>query len=271
MFSTFMYPGRSAPPRITTGGGGGGGGTLLFNGDYSTGNFSQWGAVHNKDCNHTGLHYDAQGWTYPARIVTDPTLGIPVARYEVRSGDPGILGVGGSPRSEVADFDTGQMTEGNITWQKCATKFDSTWPTTASPSLWAVTHQWHAQTDGSPPVGFSCVTNGKWQLGVIRYSAPNVEIDRNKLWETDMLPGTWHEIKMRIRWSASDTVGFIELWHQGVRQTFLNSSTTYSIRTMMPGDPGDYYKEGLYRGDRAETGIVYHHGYKMATSEAALG
>ena len=48
----------------------------------------------------------------------------------------------------------------------------------------------------------------------------------------------WHDVKMQILWSASDTVGFIRLWLNGVRQTFLDGSDTYYVR-----DVGDTVSE----------------------------
>src|SRR6478736_3872342 len=137
MFASFARPARTAPPNFI-GGSSGDPGSLLFNGDFSTGNFSQWNAVHNKLENNSGSHYDTNfgpSYPYPASIVTDG--GLPTAKFEVHSGDPGIIGVGGSPRSEVADFNSHHMTEGDVTWQQFQVKFDAAWPTTASGSLWA--------------------------------------------------------------------------------------------------------------------------------------
>ncbi len=62
----------------------------------------------------------------------------------------------------------------------------------------------------------------------------------------------------------------IRLWHDGVAQTFINGSTTYNIRTLIPGAIPNYIKEGLYRAPRPETGILYHTGLVIATTEAAL-
>jgi len=247
-------------------------GTLLFNGDFSTSNFSQWNAVHNKLINNSGPRYDSSfgpNYPYVASIVQDG--GIPTARFEVRNGDPGIIGVGGSPRSEVADFNSGHMTEGSVTWQKFSVKLDASWPTTASGTLWSVISQWHSDTDGSPPLGLGCVTNGKMQLGAVRYAGPGSELSRPKIWETDMLPGTWHDLKFNICWSTSDTVGYVRIWRNGVLQTLADGSQKYFIRTMMPSGGNNYFKQGLYRGNRPETGIVFHRGYRFATSESALG
>ena len=75
---------------------------------------------------------------------------------------------------------------------------------------------------------------------------------------------------MQIHWSASDTDGWIRLWHNGVRQTFVDGADTYFVRTLIPGTTSNYYKEGYYRKPMSPTGIVYHTGFRCADSETAL-
>jgi len=251
-------------------------GTLWHNGEFD-GKFARWPAVHSKVINNSGLKYDQSfgpNYPYPATIVQDG--GLPCARFEVRQGDPGIIGVGGSPRSEVADFNSHQMFSGNVTWQKFSIKFDPSWPSTHSGSLWSVIAQWHSDTDGSPPLGLGCVTNGKWQLGVVRYAGPGSELSRVKIWEADIVRGVWQDLKFQIGWSTSDTIGYVRMWLNGVRQTFVPAvgqadPYTYFVRTLMPNGGGNYFKMGLYRGDRPEPGVVFHRGYRLGSSESILG
>jgi hypothetical protein len=77
---------------------------------------------------------------------------------------------------------------------------------------------------------------------------------------------------MRVTWSASDSIGSVELWHDGVLQTLTNGQTEYNVRTLTPGGGGVYYKEGYYRqAGIAPTGVVYHAGFRVASTQAALG
>lgn len=268
---TLPDPVVTAPPVGTLWTGNGG------NGDFSIGKFGQWSAVHNRYENHTGPHYDTNfgpNYPYPASIVQDG--GIPTARFEVRQGDPGIVGVGGSPRSEVADFRSGHMTPGETTWQRFQVKFDPSWPNVHSGSLWSVIAQWHSDTDGSPPLGLGCVTTGKWQLGCVRYAGPGSELSRPKLWEADIVRGVWQDLKFQICWSTSDTQGFVRMWRNGVRQAFVpaggqSDPYTYYVRTLMPGGGNNYFKQGIYAGPRAEPLVVFHRGYRFGSSEAVMG
>jgi len=71
----------------------------LFVGDYSTGNFSQWGWIQNALANASTGSWPTSG-SYPAQIVNDPVRG-PVARFEVRAGDRTSFDPSNVNRSEV--------------------------------------------------------------------------------------------------------------------------------------------------------------------------
>ena len=93
---------------------------------------------------------------------------------------------------------------------------------------------------------------------------------RVSIFDTPLAVGQWHDVTMQIRWSTSDTEGWIRLWLNGIRQTFLNGVDTYFVRTLVPGTTTVYYKEGYYRHQLPPTGIVYHTGFRSADSETAL-
>jgi MYXO-CTERM domain-containing protein len=58
-------------------------------------------------------------------------------------------------------------------------------------------------------------------------------------------------------------VGFVELWHNGVRVL-----SRFMHATMYPGQ-GIYLKLGLYRSDTVQpVGVVYHDGFVQATQLA---
>jgi hypothetical protein len=239
--------------------------TRLFTGDYATGDFSQWLYVQNKDYNGDSAGY--RNWGYPASIVTDSGRGY-VARYELRSGDL----VGPTERSEVAgdEANTGG-TEGQIRWYQFSTKFDATFPQNHASLGWGVTNQWKGSSSpASPPIAWTVNgQNGNWSLMINKQSSPNAFLEAFSIFDVPL--GTeWHDVKMQISWSASDATGWVRLWHNGVRQTFIGGGDTYFVRTLIPGDPTVYYKEGYYRQPMAPTGIVYHTGFRCADSEDAL-
>lgn len=271
----------------TPGGGGGGGdggpsdydpggtGTLLMNGDYSTNNFSQWSYIENE-------YYQGvpSGYTSPVYSLglTDDAIYGKAARFEVRSGDSPFLG---TERSEVLDFSdnrTGGDFDGDVRWYRFATKFDATYPTNAA--SWGLVNQWHdpnGSTFGSPLIVWSPdQNNGYFSLVYQRQQPGGVYLGNVTLWQTPLARGTWHEIKMQICWSANNAIGTQRLWYrQGggswQRQQFTGGVWVWTERTLGDGGPGVYYKEGRYRSPDADTDVVYHAGFRCATSEAALG
>ena len=101
--------------------------------------------------------------------------------------------------------------------------------------------------------------------------------------------GNWIDVKMQIKWSESDSDGFVNVWVNGMRQTLRYTSmpfnfptetpktspgTIFTGRTVVPNqeNTGVYYKEGLYRQKDVgfPTGIIYHGNFRTASDEASL-
>jgi hypothetical protein len=245
--------------------------TRLFTGDYSTGDFSQWGKVQNKGYNGDELHYVP---TYSATVVDDATKG-KAGRFEVHTDDipPGMPT---GARSEVEQDP--HASEGSTRWYAFSIKFDSAFPTNHGSLGWGITNQFRSDGISSEPTinfGFLGDTpDNHWSLIHIPQSAPLVQIGTVRLLDFPLDEGHWHDIKMRVVWSASDETGSVQIWYDGVRQTFpasVGGGQTFTGRTMIPGDSFVYYKEGYYRESGiAPTGIVYHAGFRIADSEDAL-
>ncbi|MGA5463061.1 polysaccharide lyase [Mycobacterium sp. NPDC050041] len=241
---------------------------LRFLGDYSTGDFRQW-SVQCPGYNGPGAEFPGSS---SAEVVPDPQYGH-AARFEVRRGD--VPPFGGGERSEVSGDDNSGGRAGQERWYRFATRFDPGFPGDHADLGWGVTNQWHGDADaGSPPLNWGVgEQNGQWTLLAARQSAPGQYLDTVPLFRTPLDAGRWHDVKMHVRWSTSDEDGFVELWLDGARQTFTDGSTTYRVRTLIPGTPAPsvYYKEGYYRqNDIAPTGIVHHAGFRCAETEGAL-
>lgn len=105
-----------------------------------------------------------------------------------------------------------------------------------------------------------------WTLRFNKHSAPlGSQAQTIDIWSTPLALGSWHDVKLQVGWSASDT-GLSDCGTTNIRER----TDHYYIRTLNPNGANDYYKEGLYRGDRPETGVVYHSGYRFADTEAGL-
>ena len=179
---------------------------------------------------------------------------------------------GGGERSQVGADDITGGTEGQTRWYEFSTKFDPTFPQNHADLGWGVTNGWHPDSGtGSGPFQWGVGTkNGYWSLIINKQSSPGAYLQTFSIFDTPLNVGQWHDVKMQVHFSTSDTTGWIRLWLGGVRQTFLNGADTYFVRTLVPGTTTVYYKEGYYREAMAPTGVVFTTGFRCATDEAAL-
>lgn len=242
------------------------GGTVVFNGDLSTGNFSQWPSVQNKFYNGPGDRFTGNR---AATIVNDPAKG-PAVRFEVREGDwPGFAS---GERSDMGASKASGGTEGQMRWYQWSTKFEPGFPS-GTQYGWAATNGFHPDSSrGSSTFEFSTGTSaGNWTVDVIEQSAPGSYIRSYPILQIPINPGNWHDIKLQVFWSVDKTKGYLRLWHNGIRQRFLNGQDTVYFSTIVPGTPTSYYKQGYYREGSPQTAVVYMTGFRAATTEAALG
>lgn len=253
-------------------------GNPLWVGGYETNNWNQWLYVQNRDLNGASAGYPAGGVgpnNWLAQIVTDPG-GRPgkVARFEMRPGFgvPNDSGAGSAlERTEVMSPQTTQASEGMTRWYQFATKFDSTFPLNHADLGFGTTNQWHS-VGWAAPLTFTCnARNGYWTMTAERRDSAGNFIDLVRLYETPIDRGNWHEIVCEIKWSGSDTTGYIRMIRNGVQQTMLNGSQTYTIRTLYPiANEYTYYKEGYYSAANSATRIVWHDSAACAATQADL-
>ncbi|ANH79992.1 hypothetical protein A8C56_02480 [Niabella ginsenosidivorans] len=84
-------------------------------------------------------------------------------------------------------------------------------------------------------------------------------------WSIPLSTSTWQQFVLRMNLSYSAATGYIELWYNGVKQTFSNGSQRYYCRTM----DADYCdpKWGVYGGDDAQATHIVK-GIRIGTSYA---
>jgi hypothetical protein len=247
--------------------------TPTFVGDFESGNFNQWPvcqniAVRSVVCSALGAP------TYSMQVEDQVVRqGRFAARFEVRHGDV-PSGICCGARAEVSGEAATRADEGDDLWYQWSTQFGQDFPAQKG---WSVLSQWHAYADGgSPPVAVATVGAGRWGIVLTKWNSPGQpDPPQFQPWSTPVVPGVWNDIKMHIKWSARDDVGFIEIWLDGAPQTFTDApcanETRCAIRTLMPDGGGVYFKQGYYRDDSiVPTGVVYHDGFSFADSDDGL-
>lgn len=218
-------------------------GRVLAQGDFETGDLSQWSGV-------AGI--SARSVT----VVRSPSRqGRFAARFEVRSGDNPI-GFGDRAQIQIGTRET----EGQTRWYAWSTRVSKSFPSYRS---FQVLAQWHAEADGSPPIGFFA-EGDDLVLRVHRHAAPGHVLEVRDIWRGPLARGTWRDIRMRVTWSGNDRRGSVRLWINGVSQRFDDGSGQRRIRTMYPGIR-NYFTMGYYRqSGLPRPGVVFHDGFRMS-------
>lgn len=247
----------------------------VFTGDFETGNLAQFDvcqtAVYNGPCQDLD-NSDHHGLRVQTAVRRQ---GEYAARFEIRDGDRPAICCG--ERSEVDPGMAGQVSEGDDLWYQWSTLFDQAFPADHARQGWGLVTQWHSSAaDGPPPVGlYVDVANGMWGLRINQQAVAGVAQATFVQWQTALATGTWHDMKLHIKFSEDERVGFVELWHNGLRQTFTGApcagQTRCGVRTLVPLGGGAYFKQGYYRDENVrDVGVVYHDGLSIARSEADL-
>ena len=214
-------------------------GRVLKRADFESGNLRQWNGVETVNRRRV-------------RVVRSSIQGRFAGRFEVRNGES-PFGIG--ERAEV-QIRTSER-EGQVRWYSWSTKFARNFPI-ARRGAWQVVTQWHANANGSPPLGFF-VDRNRLILRAHRHSAPRRLLSVRDLWSGPLRRGKWNHIKMRVRWSGSDRKGWVELWMNG-RKVLKRTK----VRTLYPGIR-NYFKQGYYRCScLTKTGVVFHDGFRQS-------
>ncbi|RKG63922.1 carbohydrate-binding protein [Corallococcus sp. CA054B] len=205
---------------------------IVWRGDFETGNRSQYSKEQMVSSDRL-------------QVVTSPVSeGKYALKATVKQGDDPINSSGN--RNELVYLSNEKV--GSEYWYRWKVMFANDFP---SVDAWQLFTQWHHDgCCGSPPIEFFV----KGEL--IRLTLN----DSGTVWSTALKRGAWQEFIFHVKWSPDSSVGYVELWHNGVQVL----KKTYA-KTMFSGQ-NNYLKLGLYRADTIKpVGVVYHDGMIQAT------
>jgi hypothetical protein len=222
-------------------------GSVAFNGDFESGGLSQWSSVQRVAQDRLDVVQS------PAR------QGQYAGRVEIRGGDP-LLHTG--QRSEVLWGADNNLTLKNgdeyyFGWSTYFAK-DFPSPTNGGHCLFI---QWKNGGTGSPPLDLEC----KNEQISITYGG------KCGGWNTPLVRGGWNDFVARIKFNASSSVGFIELWHKAPNEAAMTKKVDHCATSTLNSGINSYLKLGYYRRyDEQRTGVLYHDGMKVGSSYSAV-
>jgi hypothetical protein len=208
--------------------------SILWKGDFETGNTSQWTRLQTVANDRLLVVSD---------VVRDGKYSV---KATVKKGDDPINASGN--RNELLYLSL--ETPGVEYFYKWSTLFPSDYP---SSKKWQVFAQWHQMgCCGSPPLEFY-VVGEEMRL---RVGGSSGKI----LWSAPLVRGKWNDFVLQVKWSPDPKVGYVALYKDG------KPVVPKTMAATQFGDEKNYLKLGLYRdASISQTASVYHDGFTMAS------
>ena len=223
---------------------------------FETGNFKGWnlcqwnagGSIRNDNCET----YSGTG-EYAATVVNESAAHPKSARFELRNGD---IPFGSTERAEIArpDDGSGYVVEGDERWISFDLKFDSRWPVPDARSSWTIFFQWHGSgSTSSPPLALDIDTDD------VIYLVNNDSSGYQRTPVQSVVRNQWQRWVIHAKFSDDDAVGFAEVTIDGAPVL-----PRTSMATMIPGEPSNYLKIGIYRDPvNTATAILHYDNFSI--------
>lgn len=218
-------------------------GAVIWQGGFETGDLTEW----QTDDGDVGAQVVAED---RIRVVEDPTRDSRfAARFEVRQGDQWRDASG--DRAELIHWTA--EAEGDERWYSWSTRFAEDYPYDDE-NGWQIWTQWHSTGSATQPPLYFFASGDEIGLKTVYFDEGGRAEQAVTHWVADMDRGEWHDLRLRVTWSADPERGSIELWHNGEQVV---PPTT--VPTLGPDGAINYLKQGLYRSpDISEPAVVFH-------------
>jgi hypothetical protein len=188
-------------------------------------------------------------------------------RLRVLDGDVNPCTYTENPRAQVEK--AGLFAEGAERWIGHSTFFPANFPSIGT-SHWLIfsSYGFRAPYDGSAPGKFR-VRSGT--SDVIEYGRDE-RTNHDAIWRSAITKGAWTDLVVHIKFSTNSSVGFVEIYKNGVKQTMTNGSTRVYYATLKPTQTGaGSWNLSHYRSRGAAPDVtLWHDETKVGTSYAEV-
>ncbi|RAJ83468.1 polysaccharide lyase-like protein [Chitinophaga dinghuensis] len=228
---------NSNPATAKTGNAGAHVESLLFNGDAALGSSNVWKVLNFEGSGTITVETDptyGQVWKFYKPAASHRTEGHGAKNYQAAEGDDIYIGW----RSKLS-IPANQNTNAVFQWKA----FGSTLPMLQN-----------------YPIVLSTSSSNTFHL--MHYAPGKIGTE---VWVTPLSANVWNTMVLHLKVSRDSSIGFIEFWYNGTKQTLVNGTQRYYARTL----DADYCdpKWGVYGGDPADI-TNYVHGIKIGTTLA---
>jgi len=222
-------------------------GTVLWSGDFDTGDLRQYDAVQGVEPDRITLSSSPlREGRFATKLTTFDT-------------DTEITE---NPRSQL--MSAAQHFPGQEQFIGWSTFFPADFPAIAGDQAFFVFFQFHGKPySGSPPLGWAIAPDGRIEL------RRNQQYGFDRVWSMPLVKAQWVNFVARVKWSKNQSEGFVELWVDGVPQRFSNGQLRLNTQTVMDDQndglktiPTNYRRKGIIPGSVT----IYHDEVKLGTS-----
>jgi hypothetical protein len=245
-------------------------GTVLFRGDYDTGDFSQWTEPQSA-CTGGGYSTTNVGNTCASVVSSPVEEGSDAGKFTLNVDNPV------QSSTDRAEVYTSVANTGGYEGQEWYYGWWTMFPAAGNPSgFWPNFANFNVFTQFHNPG--SCAES--IQLGINAtglspylyfqddtYPAGNCNSSSSMIYRNlgSLLYDHWYHYVLRVKWSRDPSVGLVELWQDGTEVVPLTNTQT------MANVPGYsvYWKQGFYRAVFGALNTVYQDGAVRADSFTA--
>jgi hypothetical protein len=221
---------------------------VTFAGGFETGDLGEWSMTQSCKSNPAAMTVYSSA-SQPAWPV--PTQGYRALRFHVLDSDVSPCTPTSNPRAQL--LSDRMLRRGGEYWETFDVLFPQSFPDVPKSRWMLFQEDFGEPWRGSPPLGFGVYDlKGADSLQLRRDARFGYDV----LWSQPLVRGQWYRFGVHKR-IAPDSSGFVELWVNGVRQTFSDGSVQKSTPTMHPDATGDYrFIAASYRARGAMPGAV---------------
>jgi hypothetical protein len=241
---------------------------LLFSDDYSSGALGMWPTV--------------QSCPGAISVVSDPLRASgKSAKFTVTNNDTHTNCAGSpnqNPRAQLVSKPL--FKNGDDQYIGFSTFFPSGFPANVPSNFLQVAEIYGAPFAGGPPLGID-VLGDKMMFASCYFAADGTTLIYNRPWisKTPNHIGTaWENITLHVKFSPDKTVGYVEIWQNGAKQTFIDGTQRYYMATLMPGISwnGSTATNSLYMNSYRHLDVIpdtitlYHDDVKVGSTFASV-
>jgi hypothetical protein len=249
---------------------------VTFNGDFETGDLSQWALQQSCDGDATVYSSDSQP-SWPAPVDGAYALRLSVPDNHVLSGATMMCdAAAGNPRGQLLTDRSGatSLAPGDDKWESWSVRIPSDFPLVSGRNWFVLQQDYGAPFSGSPPVAIDVKADGFGANHFVMDVCHDGCLGASTVWWGPAIqPDHWYHFLVHKVFGTSDDTGLVEVWLDGVPQPFVDGSTSYQTRTLHENctcAASNAYRFYLnnYRADALTPGAVtvYFDGVRVGTS-----